>query len=619
MKRTGLHHRKSKVARVDSDYSGHVITPGQHVASVSDVTGFYEKYVEPRIPVKLVGRTLQPVDIDKFKMENIVTTLGYKELLQVERKQNYGFGLGSARQLMSMHEIVQRLAEGDDSYYLTTQYDEHDVKLSADADAESGSIVEKDMHEDNSQDLDQDKQDKQDNNEDMDKEGFDEDIHDARAMHAQDTGSAGCTVHGRGMSNVADITTSSNNDSELHSHRGSDSSSEDEMDQSEDRYMSGVTLDASALNSDSDSDDFGSDVFQGHDDYEDSDAGSENADSEAEPVYVDSEHSLTAEDVAYRLRTLFQPPLSNLVHDRAFPVAPKPFDTLVTQQINLWMGSSATTGPRPDLLHPTTENLGKYVPNGNSSGLHHDHADNLYVLVEGRKRFTLYSPADARQLYTVGNINRVYSNGLIDYKVDRYARHWRHMRDDGAIIAEHARWLLEQEDFSVYSSKELEDAIDYEELYSGVGGTAEKSGKIQSGNTGMHPAQTSSNDDDINKLDPPSFSQVPPILAHLEELTDAAEIDALRAFANKHYPGFLSLHKTEVWLDAGDMLYLPSGWFHEVTSVASEHGHIALNWWFMPPVTHNSDSPYADSYWPADFEKTLAAIEYERSKGSGLR
>ena len=41
----------------------------------------------------------------------------------------------------------------------------------------------------------------------------------------------------------------------------------------------------------------------------------------------------------------------------------------------------------------------------------------------------------------------------------------------------------------------------------------------------------------------------------------------------------------ECELNAGDMLYLPCGWFHEVQSFGSgeEGGHLALNYWFHPP------------------------------------
>ena len=56
---------------------------------------------------------------------------------------------------------------------------------------------------------------------------------------------------------------------------------------------------------------------------------------------------------------------------------------------------------------------------------------------------------------------------------------------------------------------------------------------------------------------------------------------------------------------AGDMLYLPAGWFHEVTSYSSSSSHdpswhMALNYWFHPPdnlVPSGFSKPYLTDYW----------------------
>lgn len=53
---------------------------------------------------------------------------------------------------------------------------------------------------------------------------------------------------------------------------------------------------------------------------------------------------------------------------------------------------------------------------GASSGLHHDFHDNLYVLLRGRKRFRLYPPQQAADMYTHGKITKVYPNGRVVYQ-----------------------------------------------------------------------------------------------------------------------------------------------------------------------------------------------------------
>lgn len=273
--------------------------------------------------------------------------------------------------------------------------------------------------------------------------------------------------------------------------------------------------------------------------------------------YLDNESDLMPD--LERVAGLLQPPLTNLCKTD-FPLAPPPFQKLVPQQINLWMGALQLS-PTPDLTHPELETLGRYVPLGTSLGLHHDHADNLYLLVEGRKRFTLFCPADAEKLYTHGRIRTVYSNGVIDYVPDSCAPHWREMRADGK---------LDLKSGVKRATKEVEPAVER------------------------------------SLPEPPSFSRVPPVFAHLDEV-GAAERAELAVLAERAFPGFLALPRVEVWLEAGDMLYVPAGWFHEVLSLSGQGGaHVALNWWFAPPV--RGGNPYVDGYWREDFEATKAAI-----------
>ncbi|KAG9569302.1 Clavaminate synthase-like protein, partial [Aureobasidium melanogenum] len=71
-----------------------------------------------------------------------------------------------------------------------------------------------------------------------------------------------------------------------------------------------------------------------------------------------------------------------------------------------------------------------------------------------------------------------------------------------------------------------------------------------------------------------------------------------------------------VELKAGDMLYLPTSWFHEVTSFSDEKSednvHIALNYWFHPPDAQKPEfeKPYADAtLWKFMEEKVKGAYE----------
>jgi len=102
--------------------------------------------------------------------------------------------------------------------------------------------------------------------------------------------------------------------------------------------------------------------------------------------------------------------------------------------------------------------------------------------------------------------------------------------------------------------------------------------------------------------------------------------DELRA----QFPLFADLKArggvVDVVLKAGQMLYIPAGWFHEVRSRGavescvdgsvdgsvggsgdqSEYGgHLALNYWFHPPDGASFEAPYTSDFWRKDFEDRM--------------
>ena len=112
----------------------------------------------------------------------------------------------------------------------------------------------------------------------------------------------------------------------------------------------------------------------------------------------DTNHYMTTqdpvEDASGQLKVIANP-CQSLFRRGDFPLQPSLTGNLVPATINMWFGNSA---------------------GGSSSGLHHDFHDNLYVLLRGRKRFRLYSPADAHCMYTSGTVEFVHKNGLIRYR-----------------------------------------------------------------------------------------------------------------------------------------------------------------------------------------------------------
>ena len=181
---------------------------------------------------------------------------------------------------------------------------------------------------------------------------------------------------------------------------------------------------------------------------------------------------------------------------------------------------------------------------GASSGLHHDYHDNFYVLLRGKKRFRLFPPSEVGQMQTYGEVVRVHENGRIIYEGQEG------MNADGS----------HQDDVAMF--------------YEGLSAT-----EIESSDDDG----SESNDDELEPQEPPSFSR-----ATVEDLgvTPSMEFE----------------------LHAGETLYLPAGWFHEVTSLNNGGGeHMALNYWLHPPTNLEPgpagfERPYEKNFWPDVFE-----------------
>ena len=112
------------------------------------------------------------------------------------------------------------------------------------------------------------------------------------------------------------------------------------------------------------------------------------------------------------------------------------------------------------------------------------------------------------------------------------------------------------------------------------------------------------------KEDPLSFSQISVQTLHrhlglVENEGDKKETSAELEVAGAPYVTHLA---------AGEMLYLPASWWHEVSSQSSTAGdvHMALNYWFHPPNDlKKMATPYADALiW--DYRREVVSREVRR-------
>mmetsp|Transcript_7593 Transcript_7593/g.11337 ORF Transcript_7593/g.11337 Transcript_7593/m.11337 type:complete len:385 (+) Transcript_7593:327-1481(+) len=345
---------------------------------------------------------------------------------------------------------------------------------------------------------------------------------------------------------------------------------------------------------------------------------------------------LTTQELEYDCEgrpALHSPPTSQLLSDIPIPVPL--LDTLIISNINIWFGSSTS-----------------FV----TSGLHHDFHDNLYLVLRGEKRLRLYSPCYASNMYTIGNIVKVHENGRINYEGQLTTADGCDLQAEQALLAslrleDIARRQQQQmkPEGEGQSHEEDEEEMDQalqalleaetagnddEEDGEEEGDGSESEEEEKEGehaevaalrrvltNTQDHQSHTTSSnnnnkrkhaDTDSNRLrvtaQPSNFSRVDPALdpVHLQS----------------RFPLFSQCVCAEVTLKAGQALYLPAGWFHEVQSRnATDGSHLALNYWFHPPshpihtttTAHNSTNstdttnhcsdykqPYSSSFWARD-------------------
>ncbi len=304
-----------------------------------------------------------------------------------------------------------------------------------------------------------------------------------------------------------------------------------------------------------------------------------------------------------------------------FPLQPTITGNLVPQNINLWMGNSK---------------------DGASSGLHHDYHDNLYVVLRGTKHFRLYSPADTHNMYTRGKLAKVHANGRINYEGEITTAYGADPSSYEAAQAQVAREEAEKrlvkaekafEEGKPGAEEELEQAEamldkameaildaeqddDDDEEDAFCLETA-KEEDVVGMTCNLDELSTSSGEDDDNMNDmddmddmgtnglrrivdktvknPTNFSRVDPSILD--------DVQTLQSY----FPKILDAKSAVCECHAGDILYLPASWFHEVRSssenAATAKGHMAFNYWFHPPDAQNDfDAPYTTDFWPNDFK-----------------
>jgi len=264
--------------------------------------------------------------------------------------------------------------------------------------------------------------------------------------------------------------------------------------------------------------------------------------------------------------SLIYAPLSHMP-TTDYPKRPRIIGPLIPHRYNLWIGKGNKT----------------------TTGLHVDFHDNIYRLISGKKTFRLYSPAMMSLIGLRGEITKMHENGL-----PQFAGH-DIIRSDGASVIAAKVWKMTETIktrlvLMTYSdgtmtrpfripTKWIHPSVlwqdDEEEL------ADELHNIMSNGNqkSAVYPDHFAMKNTLDRKIDTSTF-------------TNQDWIQSLNAYGVTGR--LLRLIRRDMWhevtLEAGDSLYLPSGWAHEVISSTDDQGspHVALNYWFHPPSSVGS-------------------------------
>ena len=348
------------------------------------------------------------------------------------------------------------------------------------------------------------------------------------------------------------------------------------------------------------------------------------------------------------LRYLLAPPLTALLGD--FPLHPPLFASLIPHQFNLWFG---------------------HAQRRTSSRLHHDFHCNLYVLLRGHKHITLVSPRHTHRMQLSGRVRLVHANGLICYhqdamhedaSTDSERRQERKSQLEAAIAAletDVQRMADERASRAAAEAKrgelqaaeaeldELLDAILEEEVAEGGDGSDDWQDDSERSDEAEHSEEAKSEDEDGQPVDAAEASEwkqwsaqsrkrrAAQLKQQQRQKRPASDGAKEEAAAVEQPPNFSQLSaatlpadvpRIVLELSAPAMLYMPCGWFHEVESLSEdvepaagggEKGHLALNFWFIPPDRQDERQPYSQQQlWQERWRRQREQLEQQAASRS---
>ncbi|KRX05648.1 hypothetical protein PPERSA_09788 [Pseudocohnilembus persalinus] len=284
--------------------------------------------------------------------------------------------------------------------------------------------------------------------------------------------------------------------------------------------------------------------------------------------------------------------LLNLLEEKDY--RPSLIGNLVPNQYNMWMGFSGEKG--------------------SSTGLHFDYHDNIYVLVKGKKKFTISCPVNVQELKVNGDVKVVHKNGLIALNSDCQSD--GHFSDDSESENEDSRSFQFGQNFNDemfnLTPKELKKKLN--QIQQKINNLKEQINKNPENieDLKFQLGEAEQNEEELLDIELGLTLKGEQIIDDFDENEDEnlkADVDeddeqeeplqedpdnfVISKLQKVNYHRLCSVF--EVIVNEGQMLYLPASWYHQVNSYGEFH--FAFNYWMHPPNNDKFEQPYKTQYW----------------------
>ena len=230
--------------------------------------------------------------------------------------------------------------------------------------------------------------------------------------------------------------------------------------------------------------------------------------------------------------------------------------------------------------------------------MHMDAMDNLYIVLEGTKHFSIVPPTESLLMKTISPSYAVSPDGLAyQFNANHFREYLQALKlHDHSIHHTKPELIVDQAAVIVDPLPDQSINTMSSSLSDVSGSNKESKILVVNATIALLSSEVtySSSHAHFSKLSFPISSTSSPtslMEASTTTIRETTTATTTSTTTNSHHP----VKSSQFTIRAGEILYLPTGWFHQVTSARGKH--VAINYW-----------------WRALHWETAVAFELEKSR-----